>query len=748
MTHRARAALERVDAEQHRRRARAGGAVEHHVDAVAAGDLPGSRSSGSSACTSIVWSAPSVLASSSRAASRVVPVTMIERGAGLLAGDHLRQPLLARALDQHGRVVADAAVDQRPLDAVRQRRGDAGQLGRDAVRHLVQHRVPRQVHVLGEAAPEVVRVARRRCSRSGGRRGWCASRCARSAGTRPRGTSRSGSSRRSARRRRGRPRRRRAARRTSRPALAIDADVLVAHDHRVGERRLRVHLHVGAADPGDLDLEQGPVVGDVRHRELRSRVVPGAVRTAASTCSAIGPPPASPVSNGHTVCYLYHVEQLEDRADGPAAPPGGVPDPGQQPGAQGRVRSTPAGCALDFEEVPVLVQAFRRMVRDAGVRRLRDGGDHLPRRQGARGARSPRSRSSSSAASTTARSSADTPAPICAPKDLDGRRVGVNRGYTVTTGVWARGDPARRSTASTSTRSPGCSSGDEHVAAYVPPPNVDADPARARARPATAVLAGELAAAVGVETDRPELAPLIPDAGGGRLSRRSPSAATTRSTTSSSSATTCWPSTPTSPPPVFDAFAESKRRYVDAADALAEPTADRPDAPRGCGTSPAPTRCPTARAQPGGARGAGPGTRSTSTSSTAAPRPGRAVRGRARATWSADAVRIAIAADHNGVAIKARLIERLSAAGHRARRPRRARRRDRRLPAAVRGRLPPGGRRARPTAASSSAAAAPGELIACNKIRGIRAGLCRRPVHDRDLPRPTTTRTCWSSARR
>jgi len=27
---------------------------------------------------------------------------------------------------------------------------------------------------------------------------------------------------------------------------------------------------------------------------------------------------------------------------------------------------------------------------------------------------------------------------IRSPKDLEGRRVGVNRGYTVTTGVWAR----------------------------------------------------------------------------------------------------------------------------------------------------------------------------------------------------------------------------------------------------------------------------------------------------------------------
>ena len=28
---------------------------------------------------------------------------------------------------------------------------------------------------------------------------------------------------------------------------------------------------------------------------------------------------------------------------------------------------------------------------------------------------------------------------IRTPKDLEGRKVGVNRGYTVTTGLWARG---------------------------------------------------------------------------------------------------------------------------------------------------------------------------------------------------------------------------------------------------------------------------------------------------------------------
>ena len=56
------------------------------------------------------------------------------------------------------------------------------------------------------------------------------------------------------------------------------------------------------------------------------------------------------------------------------------------------------------------------------------------------------------------------------PKDLEGKRVGVNRGYTVTTGVWARsvlqhehGVDLKKVT--------WVLSGDEHVAEFVPPPN-------------------------------------------------------------------------------------------------------------------------------------------------------------------------------------------------------------------------------------------------------------------------------------
>jgi hypothetical protein len=52
------------------------------------------------------------------------------------------------------------------------------------------------------------------------------------------------------------------------PRLRDHAHVLVAHDHRFRYPRSLVHLHVGAADPGDLHPEQGAVHGDVRHREL------------------------------------------------------------------------------------------------------------------------------------------------------------------------------------------------------------------------------------------------------------------------------------------------------------------------------------------------------------------------------------------------------------------------------------------------------------------------------------------------
>jgi 4,5-dihydroxyphthalate decarboxylase len=94
------------------------------------------------------------------------------------------------------------------------------------------------------------------------------------------------------------------------------------------------------------------------------------------------------------------------------------------------------------------------------------------------------------------------------PKQLEGKRVGVNRGYTVTTGVWARGILATRHGVDLDSIT-WVRSDVEHVAEYVPPGNVaDLAPGRDLGE---AVLAGELAAAVG-DVKTPGLVPLLADA--------------------------------------------------------------------------------------------------------------------------------------------------------------------------------------------------------------------------------------------
>lgn len=99
---------------------------------------------------------------------------------------------------------------------------------------------------------------------------------------------------------------------------------------------------------------------------------------------------------------------------------------------------------------------------------------------------------------------------IKVPKDLEGRTVAVNRGYTVTTGLWIRGileteygvDLGRITWAPTD---------DEHVGEYRAPANVTYE---FRGRPvAELLLSGEVAAAVGdVRAAAPEVKPLIADA--------------------------------------------------------------------------------------------------------------------------------------------------------------------------------------------------------------------------------------------
>jgi len=168
----------------------------------------------------------------------------------------------------------------------------------------------------------------------------------------------------------------------------------------------------------------------------------------------------------------------------------------------------PAGWTLDFEEVPVLIQAFRRMVRtlDFDVTEMAFSTYLVAKAHGKPFTALPvfLVRGFHHGAILRGASSAGL-----APTDLEGRRLGVNRGYTVTTGVWARGILADEYGVDLS-RVTWVLSGDEHVAEYVPPPNVV--PVEPGKDVTEMVAAGELAAGIGIPGDRGDLAPLIPDA--------------------------------------------------------------------------------------------------------------------------------------------------------------------------------------------------------------------------------------------
>jgi 4,5-dihydroxyphthalate decarboxylase len=148
---------------------------------------------------------------------------------------------------------------------------------------------------------------------------------------------------------------------------------------------------------------------------------------------------------------------------------------------------------------------------------------------------------------------------IRTPKDLEGKRVGVNRGYTVTTGVWARsilqdehGVDLRKVT--------WVLSGDEHVAEYRPPANVV--PIEAGKKMDEMLASGELAAAIGVELKSPDVKPLIPDAleAGLAALRRRGHYPINHTVVIKDALIAAHPDLAAD---VFSAFAEAKRRYVE-----------------------------------------------------------------------------------------------------------------------------------------------------------------------------------------
>jgi ABC-type nitrate/sulfonate/bicarbonate transport system substrate-binding protein len=165
----------------------------------------------------------------------------------------------------------------------------------------------------------------------------------------------------------------------------------------------------------------------------------------------------------------------------------------------------------------------------------------------------------------------NTKAGIRTPKDLEGRRVGVNRGYTVTTGVWARSILQDEHGVDLS-RITWVLSGDEHVAEYRPPANVvPVEPGKTIGE---MLASGELAAAIGVEAGQPDVQPLIPDAleAGLAALRRRGHYPINHLVVIKDELIAKYPDLAAD---VFGAFAEAKRRYLEQlkAGTIAKPTA-------------------------------------------------------------------------------------------------------------------------------------------------------------------------------
>jgi 4,5-dihydroxyphthalate decarboxylase len=220
---------------------------------------------------------------------------------------------------------------------------------------------------------------------------------------------------------------------------------------------------------------------------------------------------------------------------------------------------------LDFEEVPVLPQAFRRMVRglEFDVCEMAVTTYLVAKAHGKAFTALPvfLVRGFHHGAILTRATGG-----IQDPKDLEGRSVGVNRGYTVTTGLWARA-VLREEYGVDLDRITWVLSGDEHVTEYRPPANVVSMPPGNTL--ADLVKTGELAAAIGIEAN--DLVPLLKDDGYASLTR------------------TGWypinhlvvvrdallAEHDDLAEAVFDGFAEAKERYVAQLrrGAIAEPTA-------------------------------------------------------------------------------------------------------------------------------------------------------------------------------
>ena len=230
----------------------------------------------------------------------------------------------------------------------------------------------------------------------------------------------------------------------------------------------------------------------------------------------------------------------------------------------------PRTFTFDFEEVPAIIKAFRRMVRglEFDISEMAITTYLTAKAHGKRFTAVPvfPMRAFHHGAILY-----NTKSDVRTPKDLEGRKVGVNRGYTVTTGLWARsilqheyGVDLKKIT--------WVLSGDEHVAEYRPPANVV--PIEEGRTLEEMLLSGEIAAANGVQMDSPHIKPLIANAKEAGLDglRKGGLYPINHTVVVKDDLLAAHPGLAAD---LFDAFVRAKRIYVDRlrSGVIAEPTA-------------------------------------------------------------------------------------------------------------------------------------------------------------------------------
>jgi 4,5-dihydroxyphthalate decarboxylase len=215
----------------------------------------------------------------------------------------------------------------------------------------------------------------------------------------------------------------------------------------------------------------------------------------------------------------------------------------------------PAGWTLRFADEPVLVKGFRKMVRnnEYDVAELAVTTYLTAKEHGARFTALPIFivRDFHHGKTQVLRGGR-----IATAADLAGKRVGVNRGYTVTAGVWTRAALADAGLDLATVT--WVLSGDEHVATYVPPANVVSAPEGRSLE--ELLLAGELDAVINADIKNDDVVSLLPENASWDSLRETGFVPINHLVVVRDDLLEAHPGLATA---LFEAFAEAKRRYLD-----------------------------------------------------------------------------------------------------------------------------------------------------------------------------------------